>query len=133
MEHWNLMNQIKKKMSNNNDQQKYDWKVNGVPLKSTIQDSTNLQKEQVKSQVKKWMEEGIQAVLDEKQTEADLLYCRPQDIIEYITSIGGENMENFNTNGWQWDYWFNVKVKGREYIVCGDGYYSDGATFLIKE
>jgi len=89
-------------------------------------------KEQVKVQVSIWMKEGIQSVLDGRQDSVELLYCRPADVLRYIISIGGSDLEDFDTNGWQWDYWFNVVVKGREYNIEGDGYFSDSATFSLK-
>ncbi len=131
---------------NDNSDLGYKWMIDGIPMNlSQYQNPTKtgyvpepepsnkpFDKEQVKVQVSIWMKEGIQSVLDGRQDSVELLYCRPADVLRYIISIGGSDLEDFDTNGWQWDYWFNVVVKGREYNIEGDGYFSDSATFSLK-
>ena len=85
-------------------------------------------KKEVKEQVKKWMIDDIQSVIQGEKENVELLYCRPADVQEYITSIGGE-LDDFETNGWQWDYWVKVKIGESNYMLSGDGYYGNSADF----
>jgi len=91
-----------------------------------------LTKEIIKDQVTKWMEEGIQSVITGKEKNAELLYCRPNNIIEYVQSIGGTWNEDLDTNGCQWDYWIKLEIKGKTYIASGDGYYGCCASFELN-
>lgn len=76
---------------------------------------------------------NIQLVLNDEVTTVDLLFCRPDDIITYIESIGGEDLDDLDTNSWQWDYWLRVTHKGNKYQVTGNGYYSNNASFSKVE
>jgi hypothetical protein len=90
--------------------------------------------EEIKKEIEQRMIEGIQAVLQGKQDEADLLYCRPADVERYLVSIGVQSpLDEFETNGWQWDYWAKIIIGENTYMLCGDGYYGDGATFSIEK
>lgn len=89
---------------------------------------------EIKEQVKELLIKNIQSVISGEAEEVKLLYVRPNTIVEYIKSIGGEyDDSSFDINGWSWDYWFNVEVGGKKYTVSGYGYYSDTANFYISE
>ena len=90
-------------------------------------------KDELKKQVKDLMIQDIQSVINGEKENVSLLYTRPNDIIKYIKSLGGSSQDDFDTNGWQWDYWFNITLDGNKYSVSGDGYYSDSASFSIYE
>lgn len=91
-----------------------------------------MEKSEVKKQVKEWMIESIQKVLTGEEKEVDLLYIRPNDVIEYIESLGGEFGE-FENNGWEWDYWVSITYQGKTYGISGDGYRENSASFYLKE
>jgi hypothetical protein len=92
-----------------------------------------ISKEKIQSQVKELMESSIQQVLKGEKKSVKLHYCRPNDVIEYIERIGGEDLEDFESNGWKWNYFLKVEHNGIKYELSGDGYYQDWAEFEICE
>jgi hypothetical protein len=91
-------------------------------------------KEQIETLIREEMIKGIDLVLSGKKKEVEIPRIKPNDIIEYIESLGGENDDDsFNTNGWEWDYWFTLKINGKNYDVSGDGYYNDSAYFQLSD
>lgn len=86
-------------------------------------------KDETKQQIKDWMIEGIQSVLTGEVEHVELLFTRPADVSNYIKSIGGEDLNDMDTNGWQWDYWMTFKVDDKDYMLSGDGFYGNTATF----
>lgn len=91
-----------------------------------------MNKEEITKIVHQSMIDGITSVINGEKTSVELLYARPGDILSYITSIGGVDCDDFDTNGWQWDYWFTVSINGKEYCVSGDAYYQNYASFGVK-
>jgi hypothetical protein len=87
--------------------------------------------EEIKNKVRELMIRNIQKVLTGEVKSIDLLFCKPNDVISYIESIGGEDLDDLESNGWQWDFWNNVKYDGLIYTMSGDGYYSDTMQFSI--
>ena len=92
-----------------------------------------MKKEDINVQVKLWMEEGIQKVLNGKVESIELPHARPGNVIKYLESIGCEDCDEMDTNGWQWDYWLTVRMKGNKYMLSGDGYYESSATFSLDK
>ena len=92
-----------------------------------------IDKDEIKSKVKEAMIQDIQSVLDGTIKQIGLLYVRPNDIIVYIESIGGKNNDDFETNGWQWDYWLTLTIDNKKYSISGDGYYGDTVYFSLDD
>ena len=77
---------------------------------------------------KNLMIENINKVLNGEIESIELLYCRPINVLNYIESIGGEEIE-LDRNGRQWDYWMKLEVNGEMYQLSGDGFYQSSAVF----
>jgi hypothetical protein len=86
---------------------------------------------EIKEAIKENREKEILTVLNGEKQIAQLLYTRPNDVIEFVESMGGEDMHDLDTNGYQWDYWAHVKYKGEKYMISGDGYYNDSCSFRL--
>ncbi len=91
-----------------------------------------MNKKDVEKQVIKWMEEDIQSVLSGKVKTIELLYVRPNDIISYINTLD-KILINFDSNGYQWDYWIIFTYNNKNYKLTGDGYYNNSAILLLNE
>lgn len=49
-------------------------------------------------------------------------------IIESIETIDGvEKLDNFDSNGWQWDWWQGFTHGGKEYCLAGSGHHGGHA------
>lgn len=92
-----------------------------------------IDKDDIKSQVKQVMIDDIKFVLDGTIKSAQLLFVRPNDVIKYIESIGGEYDGEMDTNGRCWDYWLTVSLNDKNYQLSGDGYYENSPTFSLVE
>jgi hypothetical protein len=42
------------------------------------------------------------------------------------------DLDSFETNGWEWDWWYDAGLNGEEYYLSGSGYYGTGS-IQIKE
>jgi hypothetical protein len=47
-------------------------------------------------------------------------------------TLDDEYRDFLDTNGWQWDWWFNLEKDGEHYTMGGSGYYG-GLSFFVKE
>ena len=41
---------------------------------------------------------------------------------DYLNKLG-ENLDDYDSNGWQHDYWMSWNINGNKYILSGSGYY----------
>lgn len=80
-------------------------------------------KEEIKANILGVMQSVIDQDVD--GSESKLYYCKPNDVITYFQSLGAEYDNDFETNGWQWDFWFSIDYDGYTYKFSGDGYYDD--------
>jgi hypothetical protein len=87
--------------------------------------------EEIRDFVLSEMEKKIKSVLDGEKTEVTLYYVRPNDVIRCVEKLGGKDEEEFDSNGWQWDYWLYFTYKDNRYSLGGDGYYSNHCTFSL--
>ena len=92
-----------------------------------------MNKEDINVQVQKWLEEGIQKVLSGEVDTIELPHARPGNVITYLESIGCEDCDEMDTNGWQWDYWLRIEMNDKKYMLSGDGYYASSATFSLDK
>lgn len=52
----------------------------------------------------------------------------PSEIDIYLKSEGLEQ-GNFDSNGWDWDFWMEYIKGDKKYILSGSGWYNTGLTF----
>lgn len=87
----------------------------------------------LKELVNEEMKKNVDAVISGDKPYAHLLYTKPNDVIVYLKSIGYDvSNHDIDTNGWQWDYWINFEINNKKYMLSGDGFYQDSATFSIN-
>ena len=90
--------------------------------------------EEIKKQIEKSMIEGIESVLSGEKSNVMLHYVRPAEVLSYIRKMHSLFKRDIDTNGWEWDYWIDLTIDDKKYMLSGDGYYHDHATFeLITE
>ncbi len=92
-----------------------------------------MDEKEVKSFVKSNMVKNIDSVVKGEKNSVKILYVRPNDVIEYLESLGHNIDKDIDTNGWQWDYWITFDVEGNTYILSGDGYYYDSVQFSLHK
>lgn len=56
----------------------------------------------------------------------------PETINIYLKKEGLEQ-GNFDSNGWDWDFWMEYIREDKTYILSGSGWYNRGLSFYIKE
>jgi len=88
--------------------------------------------EEIKYLVEKLMIKNINKVISGESVKEKLLYVRPEYVLAYLESIGAKENDEISTNGWEWDYWLTVTLNGDVYILGGDGWSRDNATFKKK-
>lgn len=55
------------------------------------------------------------------------------DLVDgYLISEGLEQ-GNFDSNGWDWDFWMEYIKGDLTYILSGSGWYNRGLTFSLQE
>lgn len=54
------------------------------------------------------------------------------EVKEVLKELNFEDKDNFESNGWQWDFWADWKKYDNDYCVAGSGYYGN-LTMYIKE
>lgn len=59
----------------------------------------------------------------ERMVRKDCYMGYPSLVEEIIKGVGGEILDDFDTNGWQYDYWIPFMLNGKRYTVEGTGYY----------
>lgn len=52
----------------------------------------------------------------------------PDTVDKYLQSIGLEQ-GNFDSNGWDWDYWMEYIKDDKYYVLSGSGWYNNGISF----
>lgn len=78
---------------------------------------------------------GCELVIKNKITDYEFKYLSPNRVIEYLENKYNaihEDNDNFDTNGWHWDWWDKITIKDKVYGLSGSGYYG-GVTFSIYE
>jgi hypothetical protein len=76
---------------------------------------------------------GVQTVLETgKEWKDPTLHLPVELAIEAISDSGFENLDNFETNGWDYDWWQSFEYVGKRYTLHGSGYYG-GLSFFPNE
>jgi len=69
------------------------------------------------------MVQGVRSVLSGQTERYQSTAVSAADVIAFLESEGGEDLNEHDSNGWQWDAWFFVRCQGTEYVVGAKGYY----------
>lgn len=70
------------------------------------------------------LEENIDKILTNKIKFYSCKYNNPAAIRKCLESLGFVDNEDFDTNGWQWDFWFSMKHPTYGKLnIAGSGYY----------
>lgn len=56
----------------------------------------------------------------------------PNKVDEYLKSVGCKE-EDFESNGWDWDFWMTYSKDGKKFILAGSGWYNNGLSFSKSE
>jgi hypothetical protein len=69
----------------------------------------------------------------EEEFQSDVLCA--DEVIRFIQEKYEDDYENldFDTNGWQMDFWINLKVNNKKFILSGSGYYGGIKLQSIEE
>jgi hypothetical protein len=104
------------------------WRSLGANHKFMKKKLTKEEAEVVQNAVRGVFETG-------KPWEAELLHHPAGAIIDAVLKIKGVkkckpddenadgNSEGFPTNGWDWDWWQQFSYNGKNYTLCGSGFY----------
>lgn len=76
--------------------------------------------------------EAMKEMLEGKRVTYEAHLLSPYMIIDIFDSLNMEYNDDFETNGWQLDYWFGGTYKDKEIRVSGSGYYG-GLSFYLDE
>lgn len=93
-------------------------------------DITTMTDDNIIAYFKTQMAERIESVINGDTEKVSLLVVRPGDVISYLQDKYDISDDyDFDTNGWEWDFWQKYDVNGNTYQLSGDGYYSKSITF----
>lgn len=68
----------------------------------------------------------IHVFLEDKKQTALLGHLCPNEIIEAIEALKGKvDMDSWDQNGWQWDWWVRATYKKQKLRLSGSGYYGN--------
>ena len=79
------------------------------------------------------MKEQIKSCVSDKDVlDVELPFVRVGDITKFLTKEYGCETDNFETNGWEWDFWLYVIIEDTKYCISGDGYYNPTIYFQVE-
>lgn len=76
--------------------------------------------------------EQVKEVIEGKRTSTDeVKFLPPSIVLDFIVNLDYDFTDvDFDSNGWQWDFWKYVRVNGKQYVISGCGWYG-GLTFKL--
>lgn len=74
------------------------------------------------------MNEVINGELERAQSS----YLSMNAVVKIAEGLGMVNLDDLDTNGWQWDAWMTFKINNEYYVVEGAGYYG-GVKFYKQD
>lgn len=78
-------------------------------------------------------EKEIDKVLSGEITLANSnVLISPEKVNLYLKSNGLEQ-GNFDSNGWDWDFWMEYYKENKKFILAGSGWYNNGLSFYSEE
>jgi hypothetical protein len=85
----------------------------------------------MKEQLLQEMREGIDKVVSGEIQSFRSGFLPPSEFVDYIEGKYSQQ-DDFDTNGWDYDYWIRFTINDKKYTVYGSGYYG-GVTFAVRE
>ena len=79
------------------------------------------------------MKQSIDSIFSKEVESVKMFAVRPGEVIKYIVSLGGLDLNDFDTNGYQWDYWTQLEINSVKYTLSGDGFYDRYCTLSKTE
>lgn len=68
----------------------------------------------------------------EIETTKSNVLLSPDDVDSYLKEEGLEQ-GNFESNGWDWDFWMEYTKGDKTFLLAGSGWYNTGLHFFIKK
>ena len=71
----------------------------------------------------------------EQLIKEELAYIKTEGLLsphiaeQIILELGFQDEDNFECNGWDWDFWKKYSKDGVTYTLAGSGWYNNGLTF----
>jgi hypothetical protein len=64
-------------------------------------------------------------ILEGVRNETDAFQGSPMYVEQLVKELTNENIDNdnFDTNGWQWDWWWKIEINGIDLSFSGCGWY----------
>lgn len=78
----------------------------------------------IKKETIERMKAGIDAVLSGKATIFKSFFIPPELVEDYLVKLGWEKGE-FDTNGWEYDWWLPFTKDGKSFTASGGGFYGN--------
>jgi hypothetical protein len=86
--------------------------------------SVKVKIEVLTADIKKQINNGIDQLFEKKIKELEIDSCPPDVFFEILKDKGIDiDSDEWDTNGWQYDYWQNFTHNDIKYQVSGGGYY----------
>ena len=80
----------------------------------------------VDDNLKDLIRKGIECLFQGEIEKLEIDCYSPSKIFKIIKSMGIEiDEDEFETNGWQYDYWQNITHNNKKYVIHGSGYYGN--------
>ncbi len=57
----------------------------------------------------------------------------PHEVDRILKDTFGLVRGEFDSNGWDWDFWMNYSKDGKTYCLSGNGWFNKGLTFSLNE
>lgn len=72
------------------------------------------------------MKEKIEAFLNGTDAEIAFDSACPDNMLNALETLGCILEDDYDTNGWQWDWWQSFTYKDAKFVAEGSGYYGTG-------
>jgi hypothetical protein len=79
----------------------------------------------ITEEVRKKVLYEIKLLFDGKVDSVKIDCFCPSEAIKCLEELGAEESDDFDTNGWQYDYWIKLEYNGKKYCLSGSGYYGN--------
>jgi len=90
----------------------------------------------VKKKIKDFLKSGKKELVFKQygsSYKSKLPDISPETMVQTFMRAGGELDDDYDTNGWELDYWQKGTYKGRRYMLSGSGWYGLAKIELITE
>jgi hypothetical protein len=67
---------------------------------------------------------GIEKVVNGESEEFQTSFGNKEEVDVVVESLGGKALKQYQTNGWELDWWEKYEINGKIFVANGSGYYS---------